>query len=300
MESIRSLRYFITVAEEESYTRAAKLLGVAQPTLSKQLKELESEFGHALFARTTRSVSLTPRGERLYERAKNIVVLYDQARREAAAEEGLTGDIRITAAETPALRGLIHAVGKLQEEAPRVRVHFVSADEEAARHDLQIGLSDFVVFVGNADSTHFALMPLAQNARWGLLSRRDGPFASKSVIDPKDLLGHPVMISEQSCRRNDLSGWFGSVWNDVRIVGSYTLLFNASLMAREGVAHVLAIDGIIADSDASALKWIPLSPAVHSSVSAAWNPARPLSPAAKKLLEYWRETENQLRIVSSF
>ena len=106
------------------------------------------------------------------------------------------------------------------------------------------------------------------------------------------------MISEQSCRRNDLSGWFGSVWNDVRIVGSYTLLFNASLMAREGVAHVLAIDGIIADSDASALKWIPLSPAVHSSVSAAWNPARPLSPAAKKLLEYWRETENQLRIVS--
>lgn len=97
MESIRSLRYFITVAEEESYTRAAKLLGVAQPTLSKQLKELESEFGHALFARTTRSVSLTPRGERLYERAKNIVALYDQARREPRQRK----DSRATSASPP-------------------------------------------------------------------------------------------------------------------------------------------------------------------------------------------------------
>lgn len=294
MESIRNLQYLITVADEQSYSRAAERLGVSQPTLSKQIKELENEFGHALFTRTTRRVDLTPKGEMLYERAKSIVALYAQAKREALQEDVLVGDIRITLAETPAIASLIQAVKQFQIQAPRVRVHFVSAAEDIARHDLQTGISDFAVFVGNADTSNFATMKLNQKVHWGLLTQAQGPLSDKTFVRARDLIDLPIFISEQSCRRNEFSAWFGPVWDDIRITGSYNLVFNASLLARQGVAHILCLDNIITGLDDIGLKWLPLKPQLTAEVTAAWDKNRTFSPVARLFLSVWQQVQQEL------
>ena len=293
MESIRNLQYLITVADEQSYSRAAERLGVSQPTLSKQIKELETEFGHALFTRTTRRVELTAKGEMLYERAKSIVSLYEQAKREALHEDVLVGDIRITLAETPAIASLIEAIKRLQKEAPRVRIHLVSAAEDIARHDLQTGVSDFAIFVGNADTNNFATMKLHQKVHWGLLTQARGPLAKKNFVRARDLPGLPIFISEQACRRNEFSAWFGSVWDDIQISGSYNLLFNASLLARDGVAHVLCLDNIITGLDEVGLKWLPLKPVLTAEVIAAWDRNRTFSPVARLFLKIWQDVQQE-------
>ncbi|MDO4936303.1 MAG: LysR family transcriptional regulator [Sutterellaceae bacterium] len=291
MESIRNLQYLITVADEQSYSRAAVRLGVSQPTLSKQIKELETEFGHALFTRTTRRVELTAKGEMLYERAKSIVALYEQAKREALHEEVLAGDVRITLAETPAIASLIETIKRVRQQAPRVRVHLVSAAEDIAKHDLQTGEADFAVFVGNADTNNFATMKLHQKVHWGLLTKADGPLAEKTFVRARDLIDLPIFISEQSCRRNEFSAWFGPIWNDICITGSYNLVFNASLLAREGIAHVLCLDNIVTGLDEIGLKWLPLKPQLTAEVTAAWDKNRTFTAATRLFLSVWQEVQ---------
>lgn len=243
--------------------------------------------------RTTRRVELTAKGEILYERAKSIVSLYELAKREAIQEDVLTGDIRITVAETPAIASLIEAVKRLQIKAPRVRIHLVSAAEDTARHDLQTGLSDFAVFVGNADTDNFVTMKLHQKVHWGLLTHARGPLANKTFVRASDLCGLPIFISEQACRRNEFAAWFGSVWDNIQIAGSYNLLFNASLLAREGVAHVLCLDNIVTGLDEIGLKWLPLHPRLQAEVIAAWDKNRTFSPVAEIFLKIWQGVQQE-------
>lgn len=291
MESIRNLRYFVAVADEQSFTRAAARLGVSQPTLSKQLKELETEFGQPLFDRTTRTVTLTAAGEVLYERARSIVGLYDRARIDLAQSGTIAGDVRLALAETPCMASLVEAVALLRQRAPLVRVAFRAADEEHARHRLQTGLADVAVFAGHADLGGLASMKLAQSSRWGVLTAAGGPLAHLEAVRACDLAGLPVWISEQACRRDEFAAWFGSAAGRITIAGSYDLVFNASLVARAGAAHVLCLEGIVSGLAEVGLRWLPLSPALPADVVAAWDKTRSFTPAVQLLLELWRAIE---------
>lgn len=286
---IRVLRYFIAAAEQQSISGAAQKLYVTQPTLSRQFMDLEEELGHALFVRTNRKLHLTPKGELFYERARSIVNLFDRTKEEIRADDELTGDIRIAAGETPALDSLARAIARLQSEAPKVRFHISSGAETEVKSELHAGLTDFGVFVGIADTAGYSSIKLKQKDIWGILTRVDGPFAGKTYIEASDLVGQPLMCSEQSFARNEFGGWLNDLKDDLNIVGTFNLLYNAYVLAAAGVGHVIALGGIINPTAASKLMWLPLRPKLECDVVVAWDRSRHLSPASERLITLLKE-----------
>lgn len=286
---IRVLRYFIAAAEQQSISGAAQKLHVTQPTLSRQFMDLEEELGHALFVRTNRKLHLTPKGELFYERARSIVNLLDRTKEEIRADDELTGDIRIAAGETPALDSLARAIARLQSEAPNVRFHILSGAETEVKSELHAGLTDFGVFVGIADTAGYSSIKLKQKDIWGILTRVDGPFAGKAYIEASDLVGQPLMCSEQSFARNEFGSWLNDLKDDLNIVGTFNLLYNAYVLAAAGVGHVIALGGIINPTAASKLMWLPLRPKLECDVVVAWDRSRHLSPASERLITLLKE-----------
>lgn len=288
---IRVLRYFLAAAEEQSITGAAQKLHVTQPTLSRQFMELEEELGHALFIRTNRKLRLTPKGELFYERARSIVTLFERTKAEIRAEDELAGEIRIAAGETPALASLARAIARLQKEAPKVKFHITSGAEAEVKSELHSGLTDFGVFVGTADTVGYSAIKLKQKDVWGVLTPKNGPFAGKDRIEAADLIGEPLLCSEQSHRRNEFDGWLNDLKNDLDIVGTFNLLYNAYVLASAGVGHVIALGGVVNPAPESGLVWLPLYPKFECDILVAWDRTRHLSPAAERLIALLKEEE---------
>ncbi len=291
---IRVLRYFLAAVQAESISGAAQRLHVTQPTLSRQFMDLEEEFGHKIFVRSNRKLRLTPKGELLYERARAIVALCDRTREEMRADEELTGEVRIAAGETPALRTLARAIRRLRDEAPKVRCHIVSGAEEEVRSAMHTGLTDFGVFVGTADLLDYASLKLRQRDVWGIITPRSGQLAGKSAVEAGDLAGIPLLVSRQSFERNEFDGWLNYMGDDLNVTGTFNLLYNACLLAEEGIGHVLALGGIVNLTEASGLVWLPLKPRLECEVTLAWDRDRTLSRPAARLLELLREEEARL------
>lgn len=291
---IRVLRYFLAAVEAQSITGAAKRLFVTQPTLSRQFHELEDELGQKLFERSNRRLRLTPKGEQFLERARAIVELCDKTRAEMRAQDELCGDIRIAAGETPALRTLARAIKRLREGAPNVRCHIVSGSEETVRSELHSGLTDLGVLVGTADATGYASLRLKTRDVWGVITRTDGPWAEKTRIEAQDLVGEPLLCSRQSYERHEFSGWLKYLAEDLKIVGTFNLLYNACLEAEAGVGHVLALGGIVNPAPEMQLKWLPLYPALYADVSVVWEPGRRLTKPLQMLLDFLQQEEAAL------
>ena len=268
---IRVLRYFLAAAEQQSISGAAQKLHVTQPTLSRQFMELEEELGHTLFVRTNRKLHLTEKGKLFYERAQAIVSLFDRTKAEIRSDDA-----------------------RLQKEAPKVRFHITSSAEAQVKSELHSGLTDFGVFVGIADTLGYSAIKFKQKDVWGLLTRVDGPFAGKKHIEASDLIGQPLLCSEQSYRRNEFDGWLNDLRADLNIVGTFNLLYNAYVLATAGVGHVLALDGIINPTATSGLVWLPLYPRLECDIVIAWNHSRNLSPASKRLIALLKEEEAKI------
>lgn len=291
---VRVLRYFIAAVEAESISGAAERLHLTQPTLSRQFMELEAELGHKLFVRSNRRLRLTPKGELFFERARAIVDLCDRTKREMLEEDELSGEIRIAAGETPALRTFARAVKRLQEAAPKVRCVVVSGAEPTVKAELHSGLTDLGVFVGTADVANYSAIRLRSKDVWGVLTRKDGPFAGKTRLEAKDLVNQPILCSSQAFERNEFAGWLHYLAEDLRIVGTFNLLYNAYLFAEAGVGHVLALRGIVNPEPESGVVWLPLYPKLEAEVVVAWEKNRRLTKPVQMLLDFLREEEAAL------
>lgn len=262
----RALRYFVEIARCKSFTAAAAKLFVSQPTLSRTVAELEDEFGELLFNRSTRHLSLTPKGTLLYQRACAILALIDGTRREMTTA-ALSGTLTIVAAETPAMALVAKASTALLKAEPAVSIDLKSANAVDAAADLRAGFADFGVFNLPADLDGFDHIPLPYVNRWGVLTRRDGPLAQHTEATPSDLLGLDLYVSGQRRMDARLNSWLGASVDSLKIRGTYNLLYNAELAVRRG-AHALCIDGVAHLDDE--VMFLPLSPSVCGGVVLAW------------------------------
>ncbi len=291
---IRVLRYFIAAVEAESITAAAERLHLTQPTLSRQFMTLEQELGHKLFVRSNRKLRLTPKGQVFYERARDIVELCNRTKREMLEEDELAGEIRIAAGESVALKTLARAIKRLQLAAPKVRCDIVSGAEATVKAELNSGLTDIGVFIGTAETTEYFTLKLKTRDIWGVLTQVDGPFAGKTRIEAKDLIGKPILCSSQSYERNEFAGWLQPISKDFHVVGTFNLLYNAYLLAQAGVGHVLALKSVINPEPDSGVVWLPLYPKLEAEIIVAWNKNRQLTKPVQILLNYLREEESLL------
>lgn len=283
---IKSLRYFVEIARCKSFTTAAQRLFVTQPTLSRQIADLEDELGQTLFDRSTRRIELTEKGIFLLHRAQSILELVESTKREAISTSELSGELTIAAGETPALSLVAEALQDFQNRHPNVTVRLLSANAQDAASQLRMGTADFAVFNMPADVDGFSYITLPQQNRWGLLTRRDGPFAGKTDATSKDFDELALYTARQERMREPLAGWLGRPFDTVRVIGTYTLLYNASLLVRAG-AHALCIDGIVRPDDEIA--FLPLSPALKTDVVLAWPSAAPARTLTDTFLKTLRK-----------
>lgn len=272
---LRVLRYFLAVVREETISGAAEAMHVTQPTLSRQMMELEEELGKTLFVRGKRKISLTEEGMLLRKRAREIVALVEKTEAEFSAPgECLSGDVHIGGGETDAMRLIARAAHKLQRVHPRVAFHIFSGNAEDVMERIDRGLVDFGIFIEPVDLSKYDFVRLPVKDIWGLLMRKNCPLAAREAIQPNDLLGLPLLVSRQAMVKNEISGWMGDRHSQLHIVATYNLLYNASLMVEEGMGYALCLDKIVRTPDEGPLCFRPLKPKIEVGLSVAWKNTR--------------------------
>lgn len=289
---IRVLRYFLTVVREESISAAADYLHITQPTLSRQIKELEDELGVKLLNRgkKNRKITLTDEGMLLRKRAEEIVTLTDKTRAEFdAAEEIISGDIYIGGGETEAMRLIARAAKKLQDSYPHIKYHLFSGNADDVAERLDKGLLDFGVFIEPANMEKYDYLRLPVTDTWGLLMRKDSPLASLNNIEVKNLKEIPLIASRQSMTSNEFSGWGRFDFNQLYIVATYNLVYNASLLVAEGLGYALCLDRLVDTTDSSELCFRPLKPHLEARLNLVWKKYQIFSKAGEKFLEKLQE-----------
>lgn len=286
---LRVLRYFLAVAREGNITRAAeRLLFVTQPTLSKQLRELEEELGCDLLVRGARTVTLTEEGRILRARAEEILGLAERARAELAAREELGGELAIAAGESLAMLPVARAAGALRAAHPAIRLNLFSGNAEDVAERLARGLADFGVLIEPFDLTRYDFLRLPWRGEWGLLLRKEHPLAAKAAIAPGDLRGLPLLTSRQGRVAEEFGAWLGFPLAALEVVGTYNLAYNAALMVREGLGCALTLDRLVDVSPGSPLTFRPLAPALRTGAALVWERGRLPSRAARAFLEALR------------
>lgn len=283
---IRVLRYFLAVTREGTISGAADSLHVTQPTLSRQLMELEEELGTTLFTRGKRRISLTEEGLFLRKRAQEIVSLLERTEAAfAAAGEEVSGDVYIGGGETEGMRVIARAIRQVRQEHPHIAFHLFSGNAEDVRERLDRGSVDFGLFIEPADLSAYDFMPLPTRDTWGVLLRKDHPLAAQAAIDADDLAGLPLIVSRQGLVENEFSGWMGNKFRQLSRVATYNLLYNAALMVEEGVGCALCLEGIVHTGEDGPLCFRPLRPAMDVGLKLAWKKQQCFTRAAEIFLD---------------
>ncbi|MBO6092379.1 MAG: LysR family transcriptional regulator [Oscillospiraceae bacterium] len=283
---IRLMQYYLAVVREGTISAAAEALHVSQPALSRQMKDLEEELGVTLFQRGSRRITLTEEGMILRKRAEEMLRLMQLTEAELTqARDTITGEIHIGAGESHAFHFLSRAAGQLMQEHPGIRVHVVSGDTADLMDQLNNGLLDFALIFSEFDRSLYHSLVLPQEDRFGVLMRRDSALAAREIVTMDDLTGKPLLIS----RAADGQLWNGEDTRDINVVGTYNLIYNASLMVEDGLGYALCFDRLINVSGDSALCFRPLFPELHARGTLIWKRYQVLSPVVRLFIQTLRE-----------
>ncbi len=291
---IRVLRYFLAIAREGSITNAANFLHVTQPTLSRQIRDLEEELGQKLFIRRSHSMTLTAEGMILRKRAEEIVSMVDKTEAEFNSMENVVGgDIYIGGGETEGIRLIAEIAHDLREDYPDIHYHLYSGNSEDVTERLDKGLLDFGILIQPADISKYDYINIPTKDTWGVVMRRDSPLARKKMIQKEDLLGVPLICSRQAIsgdrRNNEFAGWFGEDFDKLDIVTTFNLVYNAAIMVEAGIGYAITIDKIANTGENSSLCFRPLEPRLDSGLNVIWKKYQVFSSAAELFLEKLRE-----------
>ena len=281
---LRVLRYFLAVAREENITAAAESLHITQPTLSKQLMDLESELGTKLFERGKRKITLTEAGVYLRQRAQEIIDLSDKTIEAFEVDQKtVAGDIYIGCGETQGMKDVIQTIKKINAQYPHIHFHFFSGNDEDVSEKLDKGLIDFGLFVGKTNLDRYDHLKLRKFDTWGLIMRSDDNLASKQTVTPSDLDGIPLICTRQALSQNEFSGWLGRNASELNIIATYNLIYNATLMVEGGMGCAVALDGLT-DKTNDKLTFRPFEPQMRADLYFAWKKFALLSKPAELFL----------------
>ena len=291
---IRVLKYFLAVAREGSITKAANHLHLTQPTLSRQLQDLERELGQKLLIRGQHNVTLTPEGHTLRQRAEEIIDMVNKTEQEfRSIKDVIAGTVCIGSGESHTIRLITDIIKDVQTEYPEIKFDLVSGNAQDITEKLDKGLLDFAVLIEPIDISKYDYLTLPEKDRWGVVMKKDSPLAKKKSITYKDLKNLPLIFSKQVERQNpsdsDFMKWFKGGFEDFNIVGTYNLIYNAGLMAESGIGYVVGLDKLLNTMNNSNLTFRPLYPTLESGLNIVWKKGQIFSEPAKIFLEKLKE-----------
>ena len=286
---LRVLKYFLAVAREENITKAAALLHLTQPTLSRQLMQLEEELGVQLFRRSRYHIELTEDGMLLRRRAQELVDLAEKTTREFTMRETeLIGEIAIGAGETRSMSFLSRAMVSFRERYPKVTFRIFSATADDVKERLDTGLLDMGLLTEPVDVGRYAFCRMKERDRWGVLVRLDSPLAGLDSVTPDDLEQVPLIISGRERVQRELANWFGDRWERLQIAASFNLILNAANMVRYGVGTALSFDLNFSFDD---LRFIPLSPTMDTGTVLVWKKDLVLTPVVEAFHQHIKNVQ---------
>ena len=292
---IRVLRYFLETAREENMTRAAERLYISQPTMSKQLKELENELGVKLFKRSNYNIKLTEAGMLLRERAEDILSLVDKTLEEFKSLDSLnSGDIYVGAPESEAMEQFAQVVGDLQKQYPGIRCNIYSGNMQDVCEKLDKGLLDFAIVMNYVDLKKYNYLPMLTEDAWGVILRRDDPLAENKAFTISMLKELPLICSRQWVDY-ELPQWFGSGTNDVNITATYNLPYNGAVMAKAGVGYAMMLDKLVQTDESSGLVFRPLVDVPKAEMYIIWRKYQTFTPVSELLVKALRERFGERR-----
>lgn len=287
---IRVLKYFLAIAREGSITAAANSLHLTQPTLTRQIQELEKELGQKLLIRGKQHITLTAEGMILRKRAEEIVDLAEKTEAEFhSINETIGGDIYIGSGETDSMKYIAEILKELQEEYPLIKFHIHSGNAEDVTEKLDKGLLDFGILIQPINLSKYDYMTLPEKDVWGVIMRKDSPLAKREFIELKDLMGVPIIASRQMSRKYSAESgfldWFGDEFEKINITATYNLVYNAAIMVKAGLGYAVTLDKLANTSSESEICFRPLYPRLESGLDLVWKKYQVFSPAAGLFLE---------------
>lgn len=283
----RVLKYFLMVAREENITKTAALLHLTQPTLSRQLMQLEAELGVKLFHRSKHSIILTEDGMLLKRRAQEIISLSDKTVQELSHKEDvLSGEIAIGCGETKNMLFLSEQIRKFRQKYPLVQFSIHSAIADDIKERIEKGILDIGLLMEPVDIGKYEFIRMPQKEKWGILVRKDSELAAKESINPKDLTNVPLIMVKRELVKNELASWFGDYYEGLQIAATYNLILNAASMVERGVGVALCFD--LGASFYEDLCFIPLAPTLETGSVLVWKKNQTLGAATSQFMRYLR------------
>ena len=286
---IRVLRYFLEIAREGNMTRAGEYLHVSQPTLSKQMKELEQELGKKLFQRGSNNVSLTSEGMLLRKRAEDILDMVDKTTDEFRSLDDITGgEVRIGCAESCLIKYLARSIQKIKKKYPLFRYFLTSGNTEQVTERLDKGLFDFAVIVEPPDLSKYNYLEMPETNRWGVVMPKGDPLAQKEKIQVEDLFGRELITSQQAMQV-DIPRWCGEKADMLNLTGSINLFYNGTVFAREGLGCLLTFEHLVETGPENELCFRPLDPVLETKMYIIWKKYQVFTPIAELLLNQLKD-----------
>ena len=285
---LRDLKYFLAVAREQNISAAAQSLHLTQPTLSRQLKELEEELGKTLMIRGNRTITLTEEGMLLRKRAEEILELVGRTEKEVMrSDDTISGDIYIGTGETDGMRQIARVANQIQKKNPGIHFHIVSGDAVDVCERLDQGLLDFGILLGDIDKTKYRYLELPMKDTWGVLMQRTSPLAQQDSVLPQDLWEKPLILSRQVDNKSELYRWLGKEPAQLHTVATYNLIYNASLMVDEGMGYAFTLAKLV-NTTGTDLCFRPLQPRLELGMYLVWKKSQMFSKASEVFLECLR------------
>lgn len=288
---LRLLEYFLTVVREENISRAAQMLHVTQPTLSRQMKELEDELHTTLFIRGKR-LTLTDSGVMLRRRAEEVVSLMNKIDSEFREQEEVSGVISVGSGGLMAAKILPELIEHFRECYPLVSFEIITGNADLIKERLEHGLLDFGILLEPVDIEKFDYLRLPTKEVWGVLFPADHKLASEKAVTRKQLKELPLVVTSRTALRGEIEEWLRYPVSELDVIATMNLIDNVAPLAERGIACVLTVEGAVDLFDPARLVFRPLTPELSMTSVLAWKKLSPYAGAAGKFLEYIKTYQN--------
>ncbi len=284
---IRILKYFLAVAKEQSITKAAKILHITQPTLSRQMQELEEETGVTLFLRGAKKITLTSEGYLLKKRAEEINELVDRTLEELPLQDKeIEGNVCIGIGEVNAMETLARICGSFQKNHPRVKFDIYTSTADIVKSRMEQGLIDLGVLLEPFDLEKYDYVKISEPERMVVLMRGDDPLTSKNALSKHDLENIPLVLPYRVNVQGALGHWFGKGIDSLNVAFTSNLSANAAIIAKEGFGYPIVVSGAEKYFDKNILQSRPLEPELNLQTVLAWRNSIPFGKATLKFIDY--------------
>ncbi|MBR3310867.1 MAG: LysR family transcriptional regulator [Solobacterium sp.] len=284
---LRILRYFLMITKTENITKAAELLHITQPTLSRQIRKLEEELGVPLFERDVRKMRLTAEGMLLKERAEEIIELSDKTVSDLKTNsESLSGVIRITTGLIRSTALLSKMMSAFRKQYPGVLFEVFTSTADTGRYQLERGLIDFGVMLEPIDLSGMNFIRFAEPETWCAMMRADDPLASLKLIRPQDLHDRELVLPLRGSVAAELYSWLGRDPEDLHIAYNNALGGTAAQLIYDAHAVSLSAMGSVPFLDQTKVILKPLSPEISTRSAIVWKQTSVKTEAARKFIDF--------------